>query len=117
MGFDNMQVVHGVSKAAFVLFAALEDYAQLFFHDGRAELWVHGDHSEEQLVLDDMGMIFAYPDDFAFRECLAEIGWPEMPPHRIEMMSDRDYVRVNLQPQVDELERVFLERFGVVRWG
>ena len=104
-----------VSKSR--LQSALESYGELFFHDGRCELWVHGDNADEQVVLDDLGVIYAYPDDFAFREALAEIGWPELPPHKAEMMTNRDYVRVNLQPTLDELEQQFLQHFGLVRWG
>lgn len=85
---------------------------QLFYHDGRHQLWVRG-ASEEQIVLDELGMIYIYPDDFLFRDCLESLGWIEA---THESMASRDYVKVNFSIGADEEEQLLLQSLGMVRW-
>jgi len=94
------------------LLGLLEDCSDLIYHDGRNQLWILGD-SQEQLVLDELGMLYVYPDDFMFRDILTQLGWPEM---KHESMADRDYVKVNFTSEADGQEQYLLQSFGLVRW-
>ena len=94
------------------LLQALESYSDLLYHDGRNQLWVLG-RDEEQIVLDELGMIYVYPDDFVFRDVLTKLGWPEM---KHKSMADRDYVKVNFSPVADAQEESFIQSFGLIRW-
>ena len=91
---------------------ALEYYETLLYHDGRNQLWLLG-INEAQLVLDELGMVYLYPDDFAFRDSLTNIGWVEAD-H--ETMAERDYVRVNFSSEADEQEKSLLQSLGMIRW-
>ena len=66
-----------------------------------------------QLVLDEIGMIYVYPDDFAFRDALTNLGWVEA---QHQTMADQDYVRVNFLTEGDELERSLMQSLGLIRW-
>ena len=94
------------------LMQALEDYQELFYFDGRHQLWILG-ADNEQIVLDELGMIYVYPDDFLFRDVLLKLGWPESSQ---EAMSERDYVQVYFQAPADIQEDSLLESFGLVEW-
>jgi hypothetical protein len=91
---------------------ALQSFEELFYNDGRNQLWIQG-ASEEQIVLDELGMLYVYPDDFVFRDTLTMLGWPEM---KHESMAQRDYVKVNFSVVADEQERSLITSFGLVRW-
>ena len=99
-----------VSKARML--QALEDYHDLFYEDARHQLWILG-AQQEQIVLDELGMIFVYPDDFLFREVLAQMGWST---EKHEGMDTRDYVKVHFRRVADEQEQTFFQRFGLTRW-
>ncbi len=92
--------------------AALQKYAALIYRDGRHQLWLRGS-AGEQLVLDELGMVFLYPDDPLFRELLAEM---EIPLLSGETMADRDYVRVNFLAGCDSEETGMIEELGMVPW-
>ena len=55
---------------------ALDAFSSLFYWDGRNQIWIQG-RMEEKIVLDELGMIYVYPDDFSFRDALSGIGWVE----------------------------------------
>ena len=99
-----------VSKARML--QALEEYHDLFYEDARHQLWILG-AQEEQIVLDELGMIYVYPDDFLFREILAQMGWSS---EKHEGMDTRDYVKVHFRSVVDAQEETFFQRFGLTRW-
>lgn len=82
------------------LLAALEPAAPLLYGDARGELWLQ-DAMGARLVLDHDGVVYAYPDDPAFRDALAEVGVPEL---QIELISERDYVKHWFHAACDELE-------------
>ena len=51
------------------LLAVLHRYRGLVYQDGRHQIWVRG-LMGEQIVLEEIGMIYVYPDDPLFREVL-----------------------------------------------
>jgi len=103
-------VVVDVTKARMM--QALDDYHDLFYEDARHQLWILG-AQEEQIVLDELGMIFVYPDDFLFREVLAQMGWST---EDHEGMDTKDYVKVHFRSIADKQEEHFFQRFGLTRW-
>ena len=94
------------------LMQALDTFADLFYHDGRNQLWIRG-LDEEQIVLDELGMIYTYPDDFLFREALAELGWLES---SHQSMASRDYVRVNFLSSADAQEKALIQSLGMIQY-
>ncbi len=99
-----------VSKSRMM--QALEDYHDLFYEDARHQLWILS-AQDEQIVLDELGMVFVYPDDFLFREELAQMGWST---EKHEGMDTRDYVKVHFRRAADLQEELFFQRFGLTRW-
>lgn len=79
----------------------LDRCQRLLYADARHQLWLRGP-MREQLVLDELGLIWVYPDDFAFRDRLEALGVP--PLGRAPTMAERDYVRVELLPEADPEE-------------
>lgn len=77
----------------------------LLFRDGRHQLWVRGGLTE-QLVLDEMGVLYVYPDDFSFRDLLDGLGVAET--KRGKLMCDRDYVKVQFEATADAQEALLL---------
>lgn len=91
--------------------AALAERAALVWHDARHQLWIKGRHGE-QVVLDELGVLYAYPDDPSFRDALA--GIPESP---TQTMDARDYVRVAFLAEADEMERSLWAELNMVEWA
>ena len=91
--------------------AALDAAADLVWHDGRHQLWVRGRFGE-QVVLDELGVLYCYPDDPTFRDALADLSTSPA-----VGMDGRDYVKVEFLAHADALETAFIERLGLVRWG
>ncbi len=94
------------------LFTALVDYHELFYQDARHQLWILGANNE-QIVLDELGMIYVYPDDFLFTDILLKLGWSTQ---RHLAMSEQDYVQVYFLAIADKQEESFLQTFGLIRW-
>jgi hypothetical protein len=90
----------GLDLALDRVLAALTDSAALVYADARHELWLRGGLGE-QLVLDQDGLLFCYPDDPAFREALADAG---VPADDVVTMADRDYVKHWYHAENDVLE-------------
>lgn len=89
---------------------ALRSAGELVWHDARCEVWVRG-FMGEQVILDQDGLLYTYPDDFAFREVLAQL---EIPEQHVEVMLDRDYVKHHYHASCDALEtRLMRELFLV----
>jgi hypothetical protein len=90
---------------------ALEACGKLVWHDGRHQLWIRGAFGE-QLVLDELGVLYCYPDDPAFRVALEDV------PLSSEVGLDgRDYVKVNFLAEADSEERDLIERLALQKWG
>ena len=91
--------------------AALEANAALVWHDGRHQLWVRGAFGE-QVVLDELGVLYCYPDDPAFREALADV-----PLSDDVGMDGRDYVKVGFLAEADAEERALLAALTMAKLG
>lgn len=89
-----------VELALAPVLAALERAALLVYADARCEVWMRGGLGE-QLVLDEDGVLYCYPDDPAFRDALAEAG---VPAEDVTSVADRDYVRHQFHAEADRLE-------------
>jgi hypothetical protein len=83
---------------------ALQAAAPLVYHDARGEFWLRGKRGE-QLILDQDGLMFCYPDDPAFREALAEAG---VPGRDVTTIADRDYVKHWFHAEADASEAQLL---------
>ncbi len=92
---------------------ALHAAAALIWEDGRHQLWIRG-RREDSVVLDELGMLYTYPDDPAFRDLLAVSGIPLSPQLGLD---GRDYVRVELLKDADALESTFIETLRMRRVG
>ncbi|MDP6934632.1 MAG: hypothetical protein QGG40_17045, partial [Myxococcota bacterium] len=67
-----------------------------------------------QVVLEEIGVLYAYPDDPLFRETLEAHGIQQ----GVEpTLAVRDYVRVNFVPEADEQEADLKQSLGLVPWG
>ena len=99
-----------ISKQRIV--QAMSSYQDLFYHDARHQLWLLGANGE-QIVLDELGMLYVYPDDFLFRDILTQLGWSTA---QHVAMSERDYVEVYFVPEADAQETSLMHSFGLVRW-
>jgi len=93
--------------------AALAEYASLIYHDGRHQLWVQG-RGEDKVILEETGVVYAYPDDPSFRDVLTAHGVPE---GKAQTMADRDYVRVNFSAVGDAMEGQFRQAIGAVDYS
>jgi len=91
----------------------LEHFSTLFYVDGRHQLWLRGS-AGEQLVLDELGMIYLYPDDFLFRDVLEAEGVPEGDG---ACMARRDYVRVVFDAAQDDAERSLIAGVPLLEWN
>jgi hypothetical protein len=79
---------------------ALSAAAVLAYADARGELWIRGRRGE-QVVLDQDGILFCYPDDPSFRDVLAAQG---VPADDVETLTDRDYVKHWFRAEADAAE-------------
>jgi len=92
---------------------ALKACSRLLYHDGRNQLWIQGAIDSEQLVLEEIGMIYSYPDDFAFRDVLTNAGFIEA---AHESLASRDYIKVNFLAEADAEEVDFIRRLALIAW-
>lgn len=90
--------------------AAFEARRGLVWHDGRHQLWVRGPFGD-QVVLDELGVLYCYPDDPAFRAALT--GLPES---KELGMDGRDYVRVNFVAEADADEASLIQALSLQKW-
>jgi hypothetical protein len=82
----------------------------LLYRDARHETWVRG-RMEDQVVLDQDGAIYCYPDDPAFRDALTACGLEEST--TLKTLEDRDYVRHWFHAAADEEEDALLGALGL----
>lgn len=90
--------------------AALRAHAALVWHDGRHQLWLRGALGE-QVVLDELGVLYLYPDDPAFRDAL--VGVPE---GTAVGLDGRDYVKVTFLAEADVEEDGFIAALSLQEW-
>ena len=102
----------GVEISQARLLQALDAYGPLLYHDGRCQIWILG-AMNEQLVIDEIGMMYLYPDDPSFQHALSQLGWHNM---SHQSMASRDYVRVNFLSEADSLEMSLIQSLGLVEW-
>lgn len=84
--------------------AALHAAPVLVCSDARAELWLRGAR-QEQVVLDQDGLVYCYPDDPTFRDVFAAVG---VPAEDVDTMADRDYVKHWFRAEADHEEQAFV---------
>ncbi len=87
-------------------------YRKLVYTDGRHQLWVRGAQGE-QLILEENGVVFIYPDDFLFRDVLQAQGLGEGDG---QTMADRDYLRVNFDAACDAMEAGLIDTLHMLPW-
>lgn len=90
----------------------LKDFTRLIHHDGRCQVWVRGADGD-QIVLEELGVLYAYPDDLGFRDALDAMGLIDVP-H--QAMDERDYVRVGFLSEADEEEQRLMQGLALTRW-
>lgn len=98
--------------AAHVI-ATIEACGDLLYGDGRGQLWVRGPLGE-QLILDEMGVIYAYPDDPMYRDVLAAEGVPSATGQSLD---ERDYVRVEFLASADAQEDKLIRDLRLQPWS
>lgn len=92
---------------------ALSRYRRLLYSDGRHQLWIRGSLGE-QVVLEEIGMLYIYPDDFAFRDVLEQHGVPE---GQGETLASRDFIRVEFLADADAEEAGLLQDLNLIEWA
>ena len=102
----------GIELSQARVLEALYQYRALLYHDGRAQVWIRSSLNE-QVVLEETGVIYVYPDDLLFRDVLDRAGVPEQD-H--QSMAERDYVRVNFLAAADQEQMRMMHQLGLVRW-
>lgn len=103
-----------VDLAPSAVLSAIDEARRLVYQDGRHQLWVRGARGE-QLVLDELGLIYAYPDDPSFRE-VGEAHGLVLDPGAVTM-AERDYVRVQFLAEADGEEDRLRFRLGLQAWA
>jgi hypothetical protein len=99
----------GLEQPADRVLDALKEARLLLYRDGRAQLWIHGALGE-QLVLDELGLIYVYPDDPSFRRLLEDRQVPQV---AAPTLADRDYVRVAFCSEADSEEQGLLQALNL----
>jgi len=100
----------GMELAVDVVRAAFEARPGLVWHDGRHQLWLRGSLGE-QVVLDELGVIYCYPDDVAFRDALTDL-----PETKAVGIDGRDYVKVEFLASADAEERSLIAALNLREW-
>ncbi len=92
--------------------AAMESRQNLMWSDGRHQIWLRGELGET-VILDELGLLYASPDDPAFRDALAGLGIPEA---TVPTMDKRDYVRVSFLAEADAEEASLWQDLNMLKW-
>ena len=103
----------GVEISRERLLSALQAHAPLIYYDGRHQLWVKG-QGAEQIVLEEIGVLYVYPDDPSFRDALLAEGVPEA---TVQTLAERDYIKVNFLAAADASEAAFQQSLAMARWA
>lgn len=99
----------GLEKPSEMVLETLKKAGDLVWYDGRHQLWIRGAFGE-QVVLDELGVLYCYPDDPSFRDILVEL-----PESSATGMDARDYVKVFFRSQADAQEDALIRDLGLVR--
>lgn len=105
----------GVDLEPAQVLGSLADLSELVYADGRHQLWLKGAGTDEQLVLDELGVIYAYPDDLGFRDVCERHGLRE-DDGSTPTMAERDYVKVNFVAAADQQEAKLVWTLGLREW-
>jgi hypothetical protein len=92
---------------------AFEAAHLLLYRDARSQVWVRGALGE-QLVLDELGLMYVYPDDPSFGDILEE---RQVPQAAQPTIADRDYVRVAFCSEADSQEQGLLQALNLSPYG
>ncbi len=92
---------------------AVSQAADLFYGDARCELWLRGPGGT-QLVLDQDGVIYAYPDNAEFRAALHAA---QIPDGAEQTLAQRDYVKHWFRADADAQEEAFVQGLNLTEWG
>lgn len=92
---------------------ALEAHRSLVYEDGRHQLWIRSQLGE-QVVLEEIGMLYVYPDDLLFRDVLGAHGIQE---GRGQTLAERDYIRVRFDAANDAAEEALVQGLHLVEWA
>ena len=84
--------------------AAISASSLLVYCDARGEVWIRG-RMGEQVVLDEDGVIYCYPDDPSFRDVLAVEG---VPAEDVQTVAQRDYVKHWFRAEADAAEDLLI---------
>ncbi len=95
------------------LLSTLEFYRKLVYYDGRHQFWIR-DVNGAQLILEEIGILYLYPDDLLFRDVLEAEGVEEGDG---ETMATRDYVKVTFLSDCDAEESGLWQSLGMVEWA
>ena len=101
----------GIEKPAEKVVEAFKASGDLLWYDGRHQIWVRGSFGE-QVVLDELGVIYCYPDDPSFRDALEELS-----ESKATGMDSRDYVKVNFRSEADAQEQQLIATLHLQRIG
>lgn len=88
---------------------ALAQARLLLYRDARSQLWIRG-ATGEQLVLDELGLIYLYPDDPSFHAILQDRQVPQV---AAPTLADRDYVRAVFCSEADSEEKGLLQALNL----
>ncbi|MSQ03905.1 MAG: hypothetical protein EXR71_18795 [Myxococcales bacterium] len=104
------RVAMGLSKGR--VRAAMQARPTLLWSDGRHQLWLRGELGET-VILDELGLLYASPDDPAFRDALAALAIPEA---TVPTLDKRDYVRVSFLAEADAEEASLWQDLNMLKW-
>ena len=90
----------------------LRDFTKLIHHDGRNQVWVRGSDGD-QIVLEELGALYAYPDDLGFRDALDAMGLLNAQHQSID---ERDYIKVGFLSEADDEESRLMQELALTRW-
>jgi hypothetical protein len=93
--------------------AALRACGPVVYEDARAELWIRGKLGE-QLILDQDGLVYAYPDDPVFRDALEALGLTDKD---VPTLAKRDFVKHWYHAEHDALEARLVADLGLTIVG
>lgn len=104
----------GVDLSTRQVLDALDECADLVYRDGRHQLWVRGSAPGEQVVLEEIGLIYAYPDDPLTRQRCEAHGLRR--DDAAPTMAERDYVMVGFEPAADAQETKLIWSLALREW-
>jgi hypothetical protein len=104
----------GMVLPADKVLEALHAARRLVWEDGRHQLWIRGEAHGEQVVLDELGVLYTYPDDVGFRDALDALGLPLTNDVGID---GRDYVKVQFLAEADAEEAQLIRGLNLRQVG